>query len=75
MHRIEREFESQVDFFHFNVDIANQADIRQQLGLFRRSTYILFDPMGNEVNVWIGYLDAEVVLEEMAGFLAELGAG
>ncbi|MEM7113040.1 MAG: hypothetical protein AAF614_11450 [Chloroflexota bacterium] len=73
MHRIEREFEGQVDFFHFNIDVAEQANLRQELGLFRRSTYILLDPMGNEINVWIGYLDAEAVLTEMVEFLGQSG--
>lgn len=75
MHRLEREFEGQVDFFHFNVDIAEQTDLRQELGLFRRSTYMLLDPAGNELNVWIGFLNQEVVFEEMTELLAQIKAG
>lgn len=74
MHRIESEFENRVDFFHFNIDVAEQTDLRQDLGLFRRSTYILLDPEGNELNVWIGFLDLNVVVEQMTKLLAQVEA-
>lgn len=71
MNRLERDFKEQVDFFHFNIDRPEFDQIREELGLFRRSTYILLDPEGNEIRTWIGPLEQQAMLDQMAELLAD----
>lgn len=71
MNRLEREFNQQADFFHFNIDRREFDAIREQLGLFRRSTYILLDPDGNEIRTWIGPLEEQAMINQMTELLAD----
>jgi hypothetical protein len=71
VNRLERDFETQADFFHFNIDRHEFDAIREQLGLFRRSTYILLDPDGNEIRTWIGPLEEQGMIDQLTELLAD----
>lgn len=71
MNRLEREFNEQADFFHFNIDRHEFDQTREELGLFRRSTYILLDPDGNEMQTWIGPLEEQMMLDQLTELLAD----
>ncbi|MCA9997834.1 MAG: hypothetical protein KDE56_18875 [Anaerolineales bacterium] len=74
MNRLEQAFKAQADFFHFNVDRHEFDAIREELGLFRRTTYILLDSEGNEIRTWIGPLDEQAMGDQLTELLADYNA-
>ena len=72
MHRLEQEFQDQVEFVRLDIDDDSTFDLRQEYELFRRTSYHLIDGDGNIVERWIGPLDQATVSAELAEALASL---
>ena len=73
VNRLEANFGERVDFFHLNIDTADEMAVAQSYEMWRRSQYTLIDADGTIVKTWFGYLDEEQMTAELEAELAALG--
>ena len=71
MNRLEELYHTEVDFIHLDLDVPGDFSQLQNLGINRRSSYMLVGPDGTVIRSWFGPL-LSTMDQEFAALLEEL---